>query len=90
LDDQIRHADAHSSRQIDKEKRQVILVDARSGVEKVTRVYTFDELTGIINSMRNEFFPAIYPTIVLFNMTILDILLTRHEYRFLLLGIGNC
>jgi len=54
------------------------------------RTYTFDELTNMINLMNNQFFPVIYPTIVLFDIATLDILLVSREYKHLLLALGNC
>ena len=90
LDEQIRHSDAHASIRIEKADRKVFLIDARSGKEKVMQVYTFDELVNMINAMENEFFPVIYPTLVLFDITMLDLLLVSREYKHLLLAIGNC
>jgi hypothetical protein len=90
LDEHIRHSDAHASIRIEKKARTVYLLDARSGKEKIVRVYTFDELVNMINTMQNEFFPVIYPTIVIFDIAMLDLLLVSREYKYLLLAIGNC
>ena len=90
LDEQIRHSDAHASIRIEKTARRVFLIDARSGKGKVMRVYTFDELVDMINVMENEFFPVIYPALVLFDIAMLDLLLVSREYKHLLLAIGNC
>ena len=90
LDEQIRHSDAHASIRIDEATRKVFLIDARSGIEKIVQVYTFDELVDVINTMQNEFFPIIYPTLVLFDIAMLDLLLVSREYKHLLLALGNC
>ncbi len=89
LDEQIRHADAHASRRIDKATRKVYLIDARWGREQIVGSYTFDELADMINLMQNQFFPAIFPTLILFDITTLDILLKSREYKHLLLAISN-
>ncbi|GAI82935.1 unnamed protein product, partial [marine sediment metagenome] len=89
LDEQIRHADAHASRRIDKAARKVHLVDARGSRERIVGTYTFDEFTDIINLMQNQFFPAIFPTLILFDVATLDILLVSREYKHLLLAVGN-
>ena len=65
-------------------------MDERGSKGKILRTYTFDELTNMINNMQNEFFPVIYPTIVLFDIVILDLLLASREYKYLLLALGNC
>jgi len=75
LDEQIRHASAHASFRIDKAVRKVYLMDERGSKGKIVRTYTFDELTNMINLMNNQFFPVIYPTIVLFDTATLDLLL---------------
>jgi hypothetical protein len=90
LDEQIRHSDAHASIRINKVTHKVSFIDARSGKEKVVRVYTFDELIDMINTMQNEFFPAIYPTLVIFDIAMLVLLLVSREYKYLLLTVGNC
>lgn len=90
LDEQIRHSEAHANVRINKESRKVSLVDSQTGKGKTVKVYTFDELAGMINAMQNEFFPVVYPTIVLFDLTMLDLLLASREYKHLLLSLGNC
>ena len=90
LDEQIRHSDAHASIRIEKTARKVFLIDARSGKGKVMRVYTFDELVNMINVMENEFFPVIYPILVLFDIAMFELLLVSREYKHLLLAIDNC
>jgi len=89
LDEQIRHADAHVSRRIDKAARKVCLLDARGSREQIVSTYTFDEFTDMINLMQNQFFPAVFPTLILFDIATLDLLLTSPEYKLLLLAIGN-
>jgi len=89
LDEQIRHADAHASRRIDKVARKVHLMDARERRERIVGTYTFDELTDMINLMQNQFFPAIFPTLILFDIATLDLLLVSPEYKHLLLAVGN-
>ncbi len=89
LDEQIRHADAHAFRRIDKATRKVYLLDARTGIEKIIGTYTFNEFADIINTMRNQFFPAIFPTLVLFDIATFDLLLASTEYKLLLLTIDN-
>ena len=90
LDEQIRHASAHASFRIDKVVRKVYLMDERGSKGKIVGTYTFDELTNMINTMQNEFFPVIYPTLVLFDIAMLDLLLVSREYKHLLLALGNC
>jgi len=90
LDEQIRHASAHASFRIHKAVRQVYLMDERGSKGKIVRTYTFDKLTNMLNTMQNEFFPVIYPTIVIFDIAILDLLLASREYKHLLLAVGNC
>lgn len=90
LDEQIRHASAHASFRIDKAVRQVYLVDERGSKGKIVRTYTFDELTNMLNTMQNEFFLVIYPTLVIFDIAMLDLLLVSREYKHLLLALGNC
>jgi len=89
LDEQIRHADAHASRRIDKVARKVYLLDARGSEEQIVGTYTFDEFIHVINSLQNEFFPAIFPTLILFDVATLDILLVSPEYKHLLLAVNN-
>lgn len=89
LDEQIRHADAHASRRIDKAARKVYLIDARRTRERIVRTYTFDEFTDMINVMQNQFFPPIFPTLILFDIATLDLLLVSAEYKHLLLAVGN-
>jgi len=89
LDEQIRHANAHVSRRIDKAARKVYLMDARGTGEQIVRTYTFDEFTDMINAMLNQFFPAIFPTLILFHIATLDLLLVSPEYKHLLLAVGN-
>lgn len=89
LDEQIRHADAHASRHIDKATRKIFLIDARGNRERIVGTYTFDEFTNMMNVMQNQFFPAIFPTLVLFDVATLDILLVSREYKHILLAIGN-
>lgn len=89
LDEQIRHADAHASIRIDKKTRTVCLIDARGKKERVVSTYTFDGLTEKINIVQNQFFPAVFPTIVLFDIAALDLLLVSPEYKHLLLAVGN-
>jgi hypothetical protein len=89
LDEQIRHADAHASRRIDKVNRKVQLVDARGSREQIVGSYTFDEFADMINLMQNQFFPAIFASLILFNIATLDLLLTSREYKHLLLSISN-
>ena len=89
LDEQMRHANAHVSRRIDKASREVSLLDARGRRERTVRTYTFDEFTDMINVMQNQFFPAVFPTLILFETAMLDLLLTSPEYRLLVLAIGN-
>lgn len=89
LDEQIRHADAHASRHIDKAARKILLIDARWNKERIIGTYTFDEFTDMINLMQNQFFPAIFPTLILFDIATLDLLLTSPEYKHLLLAVGN-
>lgn len=89
LDEQIRHASAHASFRINKAVRKVYLLDERGRKGKITRTYTFDQLTNILNGMNNEFFPVIYPTLVLFDIAMLDLLLVSREYKHLLLALGN-
>lgn len=89
LDEQIRHADAHVSRRIDKAARKVYLLDARGSREQIKGSYTFDEFTDMINLMQNQFFPAIFPTLILFDIAALDLLLVSPEYKQLLLAVGN-
>jgi len=90
LDEQVRHASAHASFRIDKTNRKVYLMDERGSKGKIVGTYTFDELTNMINTMQNEFFPVIYPTLVIFDIAMLDSLLVSREYKHLLLGLGNC
>jgi hypothetical protein len=89
LDEQIRHADAHASRRIDKAARKILLIDARGDRERIVDTYTFDKFTDMINLMQNQFFPAIFPTLILFDIATLDLLLTSLEYKHLLLAVGN-
>jgi len=89
LDKQIRHSDAHASIYIDKEARKVQLIDARSGKERIVGTYTFEALIDMINTMQNEFFPVIYPTLVLFDIAMFELLLISREYKYLLLAISN-
>lgn len=89
LDEQIRHASAHASFRIDKAVRKVYLMDERGNKGKIVGTYTFDELTNMINLMNNQFFPVVYPTIVLFDTATLDLLLVSREYKHLLLALGN-
>jgi hypothetical protein len=89
LDEQIRHADAHASRRIDKAARKILLIDARRNKERIVGTYTFDEFTDMINLMQNQFFPAIFPTLILFDIATLDLLLVSPEYKHLLLAVGN-
>jgi hypothetical protein len=86
LDEQIRHADAHVSRRINKAARKVCLLDARGSREHIVSTYTFDEFADMINLMQNQFFPAIFPTLILFDIATLDLLLTSPEYKLLLLA----
>jgi len=90
LDEQIRHASAHASFRIDKTNRKVYLMDERGSKGKIVCTYTFDELTNMINTMQNEFFPVMYPTLVIFDIAMLDLLLVSREYKHLLLALGNC
>lgn len=89
LDEQVRHSDAHVSRHIDKTSREVRLLDARGRRERIVSTYTFDEFTDMVNVMQNQFFPAVFPTFVLFDTAMLDLLLASPEYRLLVLAIGN-
>ena len=89
LDEQIRHADAHASRRIDKAARKILLIDARGNRERIVGTYTFDEFTDMINLMQNQFFPAIFPALILFDVATLDLLLVSPEYKHLLLAVGN-
>lgn len=89
LDEQIRHADAHASRHIDKAARKVLLIDARGNRERIVGTYTFDEFTDMMNVMQNQFFPAVFPTLVIFDVATLDILLVSREYKHMLLAVGN-
>ena len=89
LDEQIRHAAAHASRRIDKAARKVYLIDARGNQRKIVRIYTFDEFCDVINLMTNQFFPAILPAIMLFDIETLYLLLVSPEYKHLLLALGN-
>ena len=89
LDEQIRHADAHASRYIDKATRKIFLIDARGNRERIVGTYTFDEFTNMMNVMQNQFFPAIFPTLVLFDIATLDILLVSREYKHMLFAVGN-
>jgi hypothetical protein len=90
LDEQIRHSDAHASVRVDKEDRKVYLLDTRGAKGKIVKVYTFDELTDMMNVMNNQFFPVIYPTIAIFDIATLDLVLVGKEYKFLLLALCNC
>lgn len=89
LDEQIRHADAHVSTIIDKSAGKIQLLDVRGGKEVVAREYTAESFADAINAMQNEFFPVIYPTIGLFDIATLAILLKSSEYIGLLLALGN-
>jgi hypothetical protein len=89
LDEQIRHADAHASILIDKAAGKVQLIDTRSGKGRVVGEYTFDKFADAINVMQNEFFPIIYPTLMLFDIAALGLLLASREYKSLLLALGN-
>jgi hypothetical protein len=89
LDAQIRHATAHASRRIDKAARKVYLIDARGKKEKIISIYTFDEICEMINTMQNKFFQAIIPSLILFDITTQDLVLTSREYKHLLLAVGN-
>lgn len=89
LDEHIRHADAHASRRIDRASRKVHLLDARCKRERIVGTYTFDEFTAMINRMQNQFFPAIFPTLMLFDTATMDILLVSTEYKHLLLAVSN-
>lgn len=89
LDPQIRHSDVHVSiRSIDKVSRLVYL-DVLRKRDSLACVYTFDELTTKINVMLNKFYPAVFPTIILFDISILDVLLVSREYKLRLLALGN-
>lgn len=89
LDEQVRHASAHASFRIDKNNRKIYFLDERGSKGKIVRTYTFDELTNILNSFDNEFFPIIYPNLVLFDNAMLVLLLNSREYIHLLLALGN-
>lgn len=68
---------------------EVHLVDARGSREQIVGIYTFDEFADMINLMQNQFFPAIFPTLILFDLATLDLLLVSTEYKHLLLAVGN-
>lgn len=89
LDEQIRHAAAHASTNIDKSTGKIQLLDVRGGKEIVVREYTAEAFADAINAMRNEFFPIIYPTIMIFDIVTFAMLLRSREYIGLLLALGS-
>lgn len=90
LDEQIRHSDAHASIRVDKSESKVYLIDVRGGKEVIVDVYTFNEMLDMINIMQNEFFLAVFSSLLVFDFGMLLILLASKPYKFLLLAIDNC
>ena len=89
LDVQIRHANAHVATNIDKSTGKIQLLDVRGKKESIIGEYTSEAFADAINAMQNEFFPIIYPTIMLFDIATLAMLLRSREYIWLLLALGN-
>lgn len=79
LDLQLRHASAHASRRI--EGQTLYLLDTRGGQDIIVGQYTFEEFSNIINRTRNELFPILLPTIILFDLCLFLLLLHSTEYR---------
>lgn len=88
LDPQIRHGHAHCS--VDFKDDMVRIRDLRNQKVKIIKTYTPEQFVSMVDTMRNNLFPAMIFMIFLHDLAMLDMLLCSKEYRLRLAAIGNC